>query len=77
MKNDVSEDYVHRIGRTAWAGAVGITIALCSDEGRPYLRSLEMLTRRSVPQVSMASIAGRADARRAYRIAVRAANAPN
>jgi ATP-dependent RNA helicase RhlE len=42
---NVPEDYVHRIGRTARAGAAGIAIALCSEEERPYLRDIEKLTR--------------------------------
>ncbi len=42
---NVPEDYVHRIGRTARAGATGIAIAFCSDEERPYLRDIEKLTR--------------------------------
>jgi ATP-dependent RNA helicase RhlE len=46
---NVPEDYVHRIGRTARAGATGIAIAFCSDEEKPYLRSIEKLTRLSVP----------------------------
>ena len=29
---NVPEDYVHRVGRTARAGAAGIAIAFCSDE---------------------------------------------
>src|SRR5580700_6364258 len=49
---NVPEDYVHRIGRTARAGAAGIAIAFCSDEERPYLRDIEKLTRcaiRAIP----------------------------
>jgi ATP-dependent RNA helicase RhlE len=42
---NVPEDYVHRIGRTARAGATGIAIALCSEDERPYLRNIEKLTR--------------------------------
>jgi ATP-dependent RNA helicase RhlE len=42
---NVPEDYVHRIGRTARAGAGGIAIAFCSDDERPYLRDIEKLTR--------------------------------
>jgi ATP-dependent RNA helicase RhlE len=42
---NVPEDYVHRIGRTARAGAAGTAIAFCSDEERPYLRDIEKLTR--------------------------------
>jgi ATP-dependent RNA helicase RhlE len=45
---NVAEDYVHRIGRTARAGAAGTAIAFCSDEEKPYLRGIEKLTRRSV-----------------------------
>ncbi len=48
---NVPEDYVHRIGRTARAGAVGAAVAFCSDEERPYLRSIEKLTRLTVPVV--------------------------
>jgi len=46
---NVPEDYVHRIGRTARAGAAGTAVAFCSDEERPYLRSIEKLTRLTVP----------------------------
>src|SRR5271167_1103875 len=42
---NVPEDYVHRIGRTARAGAAGIAISLCSDEERTYLLDIEKLTR--------------------------------
>lgn len=45
---NVPEDYVHRIGRTARAGAAGAAISFCSDEERPYLHDIEKLTRRPV-----------------------------
>jgi len=45
---NVPEDYVHRIGRTARAGAAGTAISLCSDEERLYLRDIEKLTRVAV-----------------------------
>ena len=48
---NVPEDYVHRIGRTARAGAAGIAISLCSDEERTYLRDIEKLTRLAVRQI--------------------------
>jgi ATP-dependent RNA helicase RhlE len=48
---NVPEDYVHRIGRTARAGAAGIAISLCSDEERAYLRDIEKLTRFPVRQL--------------------------
>jgi ATP-dependent RNA helicase RhlE len=49
---NVPEDYVHRIGRTARAGAAGSAISLCSDEERPYLRDIEKLTRVPIPVVA-------------------------
>jgi ATP-dependent RNA helicase RhlE len=43
---NIPESYVHRIGRTARAGASGIAIAFCDDgEERSYLRDIEKLTR--------------------------------
>ena len=46
---NVPESYVHRIGRTARAGAEGIAISFCNDEERAYLRDIEKLTRLKVP----------------------------
>ncbi|MEO7564834.1 MAG: DEAD/DEAH box helicase [Sphingomicrobium sp.] len=42
---EVPEQYVHRIGRTARAGATGIAIALCAPGERNLLRDIERLTR--------------------------------
>jgi ATP-dependent RNA helicase RhlE len=44
----VPDQYVHRIGRTARAGASGIAIAFCSDDERPLLRDIERLTRQKL-----------------------------
>jgi ATP-dependent RNA helicase RhlE len=44
----VPEQYVHRIGRTARAGATGIAIAYCADDERPLLRDIERLTRQKI-----------------------------
>jgi ATP-dependent RNA helicase RhlE len=41
---DVAEAYVHRIGRTARAGASGIAISLCCADERGTLRQIEKLT---------------------------------
>ncbi len=46
---NVPESYVHRIGRTARAGATGVAISLCSGEERPFLKGIEKLTRQRVP----------------------------
>jgi ATP-dependent RNA helicase RhlE len=45
----VPESYVHRIGRTARAGADGIAIAFCDREERPLLRDIEKVTRQQIP----------------------------
>ena len=45
---NVSEQYVHRIGRTARAGAEGIAFAFCADDERPYIRGIERLTRQRI-----------------------------
>jgi ATP-dependent RNA helicase RhlE len=42
------ESYVHRIGRTARAGANGIAISLCDESEIGYLRDIEKLTRTTV-----------------------------
>jgi ATP-dependent RNA helicase RhlE len=41
--------YVHRIGRTARAGASGDAISFCSAEERGFLRDIERLIKTSVP----------------------------
>lgn len=48
---DDPESYVHRIGRTARAGAVGKAYTLCSPEERPLLQRVERLTMRRIPIV--------------------------
>jgi len=44
-----AETYVHRIGRTARAGAGGDALSFCSAEERDFLRSIERLLRMPVP----------------------------
>ena len=41
---NVAEQYVHRIGRTARAGADGIAISFVAPDEKPYLRDIERLT---------------------------------
>ncbi len=43
------ESYVHRIGRTARAGAEGAALSFCDAEERPYLRSIEKLVKQRIP----------------------------
>ena len=45
---NVPEDYVHRIGRTARAGASGAAISFCDPDEQAYLRDIETLTRRQL-----------------------------
>jgi len=45
----VPEAYVHRIGRTARAGAAGEAIAFCTQEDRGLLRDIERTIRQTVP----------------------------
>jgi ATP-dependent RNA helicase RhlE len=54
---EVPETYVHRIGRTARAGADGQAIAFCDPEERPLLRAIEKLIRMPVPATGRSSIA--------------------
>ncbi len=52
---NVPESYVHRIGRTARAGAAGQAISFCNGEEREYLRDIERLTRLKVPVAPLPS----------------------
>ena len=46
---NIPESYVHRIGRTARAGATGVAISFCDHEERAYLRDIERLIRMAIP----------------------------
>jgi ATP-dependent RNA helicase RhlE len=48
---NVPEQYVHRIGRTARAGADGVSVSFVAPDEKPYLRDIERLT-----QVKLASL---------------------
>jgi ATP-dependent RNA helicase RhlE len=47
---NIPETYVHRIGRTARAGASGSAISFCDAEEREYLHDIERLIGLSIPR---------------------------
>ena len=49
---EVPETYVHRIGRTARAGADGTAVSFCAPEEKEYLAGIEKLNRRQIPVIS-------------------------
>jgi ATP-dependent RNA helicase RhlE len=51
---NVPESYVHRIGRTARAGASGVALSFCDSTERAYLRDIERLTKRPLVVVGQA-----------------------
>ncbi|MEX6634720.1 DEAD/DEAH box helicase [Hyphococcus lacteus] len=62
---NVPETYVHRIGRTARAGAAGVAVSFCSNDERPFLRSIEKLTREKITVTHGEDIAYKAPKRAA------------
>jgi ATP-dependent RNA helicase RhlE len=46
---NVPESYVHRIGRTARAGADGAAISLVADDERGLLKDIQKVTRQTIP----------------------------
>ena len=60
---EVPEQYVHRIGRTARAGAAGKAIAFCAPDERGLLRDVERLTRLKIDAAPLpADFAAKAEA---------------
>jgi ATP-dependent RNA helicase RhlE len=47
------ETHVHRIGRTARAGASGVAVSLCSEDEKSFLHAIERLTRRKIRVVKI------------------------
>ncbi len=47
---NVSEDYVHRIGRTGRAGATGEAVSLVCVDENGFLREIEKLIKRDIPK---------------------------
>jgi superfamily II DNA/RNA helicase len=70
---NVPESYVHRIGRTARAGAEGVAISFCDHEERAYLRDIEKLIRMTIPATDRRT-GGHQDARPAPHHAANRAN---
>ncbi|RXF75016.1 DEAD/DEAH box helicase [Hansschlegelia zhihuaiae] len=58
---NVPESYVHRIGRTARAGAAGLAVSLVANDERAYLRDIERLIKQSIPSTDRRSEAGKAE----------------
>ena len=50
---NVAEQYVHRIGRTARAGADGVAISYVAPDEKPYIRDIEKLTRVKLAALSL------------------------
>lgn len=46
---NISETYIHRIGRSGRAGFSGRAISFCNDEERAYLKDIEKLIKASIP----------------------------
>ena len=49
---NISETYVHRIGRTGRAGAKGMAISFCDAEEKEYLRDIEKLISKKIQVVN-------------------------
>jgi ATP-dependent RNA helicase RhlE len=48
---NIPETYVHRIGRTGRAGLSGIAISFCEEEEIPYLKDIQKLIGKTIPEV--------------------------
>ncbi|MDG5814022.1 DEAD/DEAH box helicase [Chitinispirillales bacterium ANBcel5] len=53
---EVAETYVHRIGRTARAGASGFAISFCSQMEKGYLAAIDRLIHRAIPRGNTGSV---------------------
>jgi ATP-dependent RNA helicase RhlE len=53
---NIPESYVHRIGRTARAGAEGVAISFCDGEERAFLRDIEKLIRIKIPSTDQRGV---------------------
>ncbi len=50
---NISEDYVHRIGRTGRAGSTGEAVSLVSLDEQGFMRDIEIFTNQQVPVVEV------------------------
>ncbi len=57
---DVPETYVHRIGRTARAGASGSAVAFCAADETDELKQIEKITRMRIPVADPSPLLARA-----------------
>ncbi|MGB6537796.1 MAG: DEAD/DEAH box helicase [Xanthobacteraceae bacterium] len=73
---NVPETYVHRIGRTARAGAHGIAISLCDGEEAAFLRDIEKLIRMPIPASDNRADRSRAENPPTKRAATRSPDGP-
>lgn len=49
---NIPETYVHRIGRTGRNGMSGVAISFCEYEELPYLKDIQKLIRKTIPEVT-------------------------
>ena len=49
---NVPESYVHRIGRTARAGASGLAVTFCSGDEQKLLRAVEKVIKKQIPAMN-------------------------
>jgi ATP-dependent RNA helicase RhlE len=64
---NVPEAYVHRIGRTARAGAGGSAISFVADDERNLLRDIQKVTRQTIPSWDRRNDRGLASAEAAFK----------
>ncbi|OWR31095.1 DEAD/DEAH box helicase [Saccharibacillus sp. O23] len=48
---NIPETYVHRIGRTGRAGRAGVSISFCETEELPYLKDIQKLIGKTIPEI--------------------------
>ncbi len=58
---NISEDYVHRIGRTGRAGSSGEAVSLVSLDEQGFMRDIEIFTKQQVPVVEVEGFGPDAD----------------